>query len=336
MSTVMWAFYSTDFMRGNGMSLAHYHLYGMFSTNGAAASSFVPGFIPLPLSSNPQMLNYLAPRAFNYTEGFSGFPGGANSFVTGQLEAARPAPQEPSGAYAVRQFHSNGQYSLQQRPPQQQKASSSTSTVTSERYKTELCRPFEESGVCRYGNKCQFAHGSHELRTLVRHPKYKTEPCRTFHSSGFCPYGTRCHFIHNQSVPSESTFEELCSTSGDDTEHLGFNREPQLRLQTVNSVSASGLLSRPNYPVETPLIHNHQMMSSGPEPHFSIQPPGAQSELPEFDIFTSSLDSLLSLNNFNNFLSFSSSSNSLNSSESHHTQPSRRLPIFSRLSDSDK
>ncbi|CAA9999378.1 unnamed protein product [Nesidiocoris tenuis] len=64
-------------------------------------------------------------------------------------------------------------------------------------YKTELCRPYEESGTCKYGEKCQFAHGGHELRCLVRHPKYKTELCRTFHSVGFCPYGPRCHFIHN-------------------------------------------------------------------------------------------------------------------------------------------
>ncbi|XP_046665069.1 protein TIS11 isoform X1 [Homalodisca vitripennis] len=69
--------------------------------------------------------------------------------------------------------------------------------VNTSRYKTELCRPFEESGECKYGDKCQFAHGGHELRNLVRHPKYKTELCRTFHTVGFCPYGPRCHFIHN-------------------------------------------------------------------------------------------------------------------------------------------
>ncbi|XP_030599446.1 mRNA decay activator protein ZFP36L1 [Archocentrus centrarchus] len=67
----------------------------------------------------------------------------------------------------------------------------------STRYKTELCRTYEESGACKYGAKCQFAHGMDELRGLNRHPKYKTEPCRTFHTIGFCPYGARCHFIHN-------------------------------------------------------------------------------------------------------------------------------------------
>lgn len=63
-------------------------------------------------------------------------------------------------------------------------------------YKTELCRSFSETGSCRYGHKCQFAHGHHELRNIVRHPKYKTEICKTFSNSGSCPYGNRCRFIH--------------------------------------------------------------------------------------------------------------------------------------------
>lgn len=67
----------------------------------------------------------------------------------------------------------------------------------SNRYKTELCRPFMENGKCKYGDKCQFAHGEHEIRNLQRHPKYKTELCRTYHTVGICPYGPRCHFIHN-------------------------------------------------------------------------------------------------------------------------------------------
>eukprot|EP00045_Choanoeca_perplexa_P007439 m.67675 g.67675 ORF g.67675 m.67675 type:complete len:414 (-) comp14078_c0_seq1:359-1600(-) len=65
------------------------------------------------------------------------------------------------------------------------------------RFKTELCRSWSTSGACRYGDKCQFAHGQDELRPLQRHPKYKTELCRTFHTHGICPYGPRCHFLHN-------------------------------------------------------------------------------------------------------------------------------------------
>lgn len=63
-------------------------------------------------------------------------------------------------------------------------------------YKTELCRPFAATGRCRYGARCQFAHGPGELRGLRRHPKYRTQPCSTFLRCGSCPYGPRCHFLH--------------------------------------------------------------------------------------------------------------------------------------------
>ncbi|KAG8933628.1 hypothetical protein FRC00_013031 [Tulasnella sp. 408] len=65
-------------------------------------------------------------------------------------------------------------------------------------YKTELCRSWEEKGTCKYGEKCQFAHGEAEQRRVERHPKYKTEICRTFWVSGSCPYGKRCCFIHTE------------------------------------------------------------------------------------------------------------------------------------------
>ncbi|KAF9498062.1 hypothetical protein BDN71DRAFT_1386233 [Pleurotus eryngii] len=71
-------------------------------------------------------------------------------------------------------------------------------------YKTELCRSWEEKGSCRYGTKCQFAHGEDEIRLVSRHPKYKTEICRTFWVSGSCPYGKRCCFIHTE-VPNNQT-----------------------------------------------------------------------------------------------------------------------------------
>ncbi|KAM9323928.1 mRNA decay activator protein ZFP36L2-like [Gastrophryne carolinensis] len=97
---------------------------------------------------------------------------------------------------------------------------------SSSRYKTELCRTFHESGSCKYGSKCQFAHGTGELRGLNRHPKYKTELCRTYHTIGFCPYGSRCHFIHNA--------EEQRFNSG-----AKGQRPPLLR----HSISCSGIPS---------------------------------------------------------------------------------------------
>ncbi|XP_004595155.2 mRNA decay activator protein ZFP36 [Ochotona princeps] len=77
--------------------------------------------------------------------------------------------------------------------------------TTSSRYKTELCRTFSESGRCRYGAKCQFAHGLSELRQANRHPKYKTELCHKFYLQGRCPYGSRCHFIHNPNEDQAAT-----------------------------------------------------------------------------------------------------------------------------------
>ncbi|OQR90968.1 hypothetical protein ACHHYP_05104 [Achlya hypogyna] len=65
-------------------------------------------------------------------------------------------------------------------------------------YKTELCKRFSEYGSCRYGAKCQFAHGMPELRHVLRHPKYKTTKCKSYWGSGHCPYGSRCRFIHEE------------------------------------------------------------------------------------------------------------------------------------------
>ncbi|KAG8056046.1 hypothetical protein GUJ93_ZPchr0001g30794 [Zizania palustris] len=64
-------------------------------------------------------------------------------------------------------------------------------------FKTELCNKWEETGVCPYGDQCQFAHGVAELRPVIRHPRYKTEVCRMVLAGDACPYGHRCHFRHS-------------------------------------------------------------------------------------------------------------------------------------------
>lgn len=121
-------------------------------------------------------------------------------------------------------------------------------------YKTELCRPFEEAGECKYGDKCQFAHGMHELRNLQRHPKYKTELCRTFHSVGFCPYGARwvpfaisfsfvswvnlnvlffrCHFVH-------SSAEALTHNRQVAAYHARLQQQQQNRMKTMSMSTGS-------------------------------------------------------------------------------------------------
>ncbi|KAI7960176.1 hypothetical protein MJO29_005244 [Puccinia striiformis f. sp. tritici] len=99
-------------------------------------------------------------------------------------------------------------------------------------YKTELCRSWEEKGTCRYGSKCQFAHGQEELKGVSRHPKFKTEICRTFWLHGSCPYGKRCCFLHTTAtdagVPAVSSNND--STEGTKTGRNAHD-PPTSRLQ---------------------------------------------------------------------------------------------------------
>ncbi|XP_061481369.1 mRNA decay activator protein ZFP36L2 isoform X2 [Rhineura floridana] len=188
------------------------------------SSNFAPGFLRRHSTSNLQAL----------ANGNAKFPAGSSSSSFGNLKepgtgggggggggggssSPTTALLNKENKFRDRSFSENGERSqhLMQQLQQQQVVvvaaasagkggggnggvgGSGGAPINSTRYKTELCRPFEESGACKYGEKCQFAHGFHELRSLTRHPKYKTELCRTFHTIGFCPYGPRCHFIHN-------------------------------------------------------------------------------------------------------------------------------------------
>lgn len=87
--------------------------------------------------------------------------------------------------------------------PEQQSAKSDRSSsgrykdFKTQLYKTELCRSYQETGTCPYGNHCQFAHGDPQLRPVLRHRKFKTEKCRNF-LNGYCPYGARCCFVHDE------------------------------------------------------------------------------------------------------------------------------------------
>ena len=64
--------------------------------------------------------------------------------------------------------------------------------------KNELCKNFIRNGSCRYGMKCQFAHGIDELRKNEnQNSKYKTKKCLSFFKEGVCMYGMRCNFVHH-------------------------------------------------------------------------------------------------------------------------------------------
>lgn len=61
-----------------------------------------------------------------------------------------------------------------------------------------MCRNWELTGICRFGDSCAFAHGGVELQEKKHVPvKYKTRLCKQYHSNLYCPYGIRCQFLHN-------------------------------------------------------------------------------------------------------------------------------------------
>ncbi|KAJ8401151.1 hypothetical protein AAFF_G00387330 [Aldrovandia affinis] len=225
--------------------------------------------------------------------------------------------------------------------------------VNSSRYKTELCRPFEENGTCKYGDKCQFAHGIHELRSLSRHPKYKTELCRTFHTIGFCPYGPRCHFIHNaeerRGPPPLSASNKLerprlqHSYSFAGFSSGGSVQDSPTSVTPPPIFSAEDLTEWPS----NPFTYSSQELANLFGPSLGV-PPNADPSIPAppspttpyffrpmsespqmFESPPSPPDSLSDQEGYQ------SSSGSLSGSESPILDTTRRLPIFSRLSISD-
>ena len=65
------------------------------------------------------------------------------------------------------------------------------------KYKTELCKYYEMTGHCKYGDNCAFAHGTQNLRSKVTNTTaYRTKKCVQFFEKGYCPYGNRCQFQH--------------------------------------------------------------------------------------------------------------------------------------------
>ncbi len=74
----------------------------------------------------------------------------------------------------------------------------SKENVLDPKYKTELCKTFENTKFCPYGNKCRFAHGKDELfvkSNIVYN--YKKKQCKSFYKDNFCLYGSRCLFKHS-------------------------------------------------------------------------------------------------------------------------------------------
>ncbi|XP_052008661.1 mRNA decay activator protein ZFP36L1 [Xyrauchen texanus] len=233
------------------------------------------------------------------------------------------------------------------------KVLSATTAPISTRYKTELCRTYEESGTCKYGAKCQFAHGMEELRGLNRHPKYKTEPCRTFHTIGFCPYGARCHFIHNADELLDQSSRERPPLLRQSVSFSGFSSQPHaltgfhavpdaLAFSRSTSVSpppstGSPDLLSPLFPEPGTLKHSYPFANLGnndtPRFYAINDSKGGNSNQAYTLTGLTALHRSASADSLSDQEGYTSSS-SMSGCDSPGIE-GRRLPIFSRLSVSD-
>lgn len=173
-------------------------------------------------------------------------------------------------------------------------------------YKTELCRSYMETGKCRYGSKCMFAHGNDELRSVQRHPRYRTEICKSYHILGKCRYGTRCKFIHlkpGESLPPGCTLV-------DDTPPVS-HRSSSMAALVDDSTPVNQLIPEKMFDLvlgDNPLTDNTSLSSSA-------SCSASFSELPPFNQPSSSITSSLSLNNNNNnIITNNLNSNNINES----------------------
>ena len=108
------------------------------------------------------------------------------------------------------------------------------------KYKRNICKNWEESGICNYGSKCQYAHGYEELyavdqlteEQLKAHDLFKTQNCRSFHKDMFCGFGKRCqwrrehrafqkihrHYWQPRLAALEYAFEDILDQSSESTQ----------------------------------------------------------------------------------------------------------------------
>ncbi|KAI3675871.1 hypothetical protein L1987_85467 [Smallanthus sonchifolius] len=96
--------------------------------------------------------------------------------------------------------------------------SGGSSSSGGKNHKPDLCLSYlENSGFCRYGSKCQFAHGKQEIHPVPFSYKSALETCKSYNLSRTCAFGSKCRFIHHEtSTPTSSTTRTISQIKPDE------------------------------------------------------------------------------------------------------------------------
>ncbi|CDK24318.1 unnamed protein product [Kuraishia capsulata CBS 1993] len=169
------------------------------SRNSAMSPSLLWGNAPRPPSPPVQTFAALPPPGHARQHNVSFAQNASNTQAVPSAPNAPNTPLTEENLSILLGIKPNTQPPIQSESRSQPHARSlNGASVNTNLYKTELCLQFQSKGFCPYGVKCQFAHGSEELKQVQRSSNWKTKPCVNWTKSGWCKYGRRCCFKHGE------------------------------------------------------------------------------------------------------------------------------------------
>ncbi|TKS85233.1 mRNA decay activator protein ZFP36L2-B [Collichthys lucidus] len=231
-TTVLSAFYDMDMLykQDKSMNMNALHINSILDkkavgapvTSPGSGGSFAPGFFRRNSTSNVDAMN------------------NGNKYSMGSYSSLKEnTPSSNSSATAImnkenkfrdRAYSENGDRGVLQQKPGSQ--------INSTRYKTELCRPFEENGSCKYGEKMSVRSRLPRVEELVPPPQRRPAPAANANVQSGEARSARelCGYGHREVLPPQ--------------QQLGYTQRDRPKLH--HSLSFSGFST--HHGLESPLL----------------------------------------------------------------------------------
>lgn len=107
-------------------------------------------------------------------------------------------------AFSVDRHYSQPQQVVAQPEPATQKIN--VKKPVPNKFKTEMCRNWVKTGLCKYGSDCTYAHGDNELHKKAELPhNLHSKFCKAYNQAPFiCTKGKDCNLLHLNLTEEES------------------------------------------------------------------------------------------------------------------------------------